>query len=101
MKKNQIIDNIMNYIKDNGGINKTNEQWYVGISENATASLFIDHNSDIKNRTCIFEVAESNKKAREIEEFFINTLKTDGGSEGGNHNAIMVYAYKKTPTTKP
>jgi len=97
MEKNQIIGEILNYMNKNGGPGK---QWYVGISDDAPTRLFTDHKVET-NGVHIYLIAESNKEAREIEAFFINKIRTDGGPGGGDKESKMVYAYKKTTLTNP
>lgn len=74
--------------------------WYVGIASDPKQRLFTDHNVDEKNGAWIYREAENSTAAREVEEYFINTLSTDGGSGGGDYSTKYVYAYKKTSYTK-
>jgi hypothetical protein len=54
-----------------------------------------------ENSWWIFREASSSIIAREVENYFVNTLGTDGGSGGGDQSSIYVYAYKKTSSTNP
>lgn len=53
-----------------------------------------------KNDTWIYREAEYESVAREIEDYFVNTLGTDGGTGGGNY-PDSVYTYKKNSHTEP
>lgn len=88
---------IKDHIKSRGG---AHSDWYVGIAADAPQRLFNDHNVDKKNGCWIFRECESSSSAREVEEYFLNTLGTDGGTGGGDQSTRFVYAYKKTSYTK-
>lgn len=96
--QNQIIENILSHIRRCGG--QYNE-WYVGISRDAKSRLFNDHKVSQTLDAWIFETARTHSEAREIENYFINVIGTDGGPGGGNSTARMVYAYKKAYLTNP
>jgi len=96
--KEVIIKEIKGHIEKSG---YPYSSWYVGISEDAKRRLFTDHNVQEKNAWWIYREASSNQVAREIEEYFVKTLRTDGGLGGGGEDADMVYAYKKGPNTNP
>lgn len=72
--------------------------WYVGIASDARDRLFNGHQVR-EQGIWIFNNAGSEASAREIEKYFINTLKTQGGSGGGDNNTTMVYAYLISNTT--
>lgn len=72
--------------------------WYVGIATNPEQRLYEEHNVD-KNGLCVYREAENSNIAREIEEYFVNILGTDGGGGGGDNTTRFVYAYKKTAYT--
>ena len=95
--KESIKVDIKAYIQNNGG---AYSDWYVGIASDPKERLFTDHNVSEKGGEWIHREAESSSAAREVEEYFINTLGTDGGSGGGDYSTKSVYAYKKTSTTK-
>ncbi|PIQ92489.1 MAG: hypothetical protein COV70_00475 [Parcubacteria group bacterium CG11_big_fil_rev_8_21_14_0_20_39_22] len=95
--KESIKVDIKAYIQNNGG---AYSDWYVGIASDPKERLFTDHNVSEKGGAWIYREAESSSAAREVEEYFINTLGTDGGSGGGDYSTKSVYAYKKTSTTK-
>ena len=95
--KNIIINDIKNHISKNGG---SYSDWYVGIATNPKDRLFQDHNVNQNGDAWIFRQAESESIAREIEDYFVNTLNTDGGTGGGD-NPDSVYAYKKKSHTDP
>lgn len=94
--KESIKADIKAYIQKNGSVYS---DWYVGIASDPRARLFNDHNVSEKGGAWIYREAESSNAAREVEEYFINTLGTDGGSGGGDYSTKSVYAYKKTSTT--
>ena len=96
--KQQIIQEINAHIKQEGSGYKA---WYVGISKDARNRLFNDHNVPEKNSWWIHREASSSQVAREIEDYFVNTLHTDGGTGGGDQSSKYVYAYKKTTSTNP
>jgi hypothetical protein len=73
----------------------------VGISEDARKRLFAEHNVNEAGDQWIFDIANTHDEAREIEDYFIDALGTDGGEGRGDQSAEMVYAYKKNPCTKP
>jgi len=76
------------------------QNWYVGIATDPEDRLFNDHKVTEKNGWYIFRHAESSVIAREIEEYFIETVGTAGGQGGGDSLTKSVYAYKKTSNTE-
>lgn len=96
--KEEIIDDIKSYIiKREGGYSK----WYVGIAEDAQKRLFEDHGVREEGNPWIYRTANSSSIAREVEEYFVNVMGTDGGLGGGGEDTKMVYAYKKQIYTDP
>ena len=78
--KETIKSEVKEHIRSCGG---KYSEWYVGIASGPRQRLFNDHDVDEKNGSWIFRKCESSDVARDIEEYFINTLGTDGGSGGG------------------
>jgi hypothetical protein len=97
MDKIVIIKEMLSYMRANGGPDKS---WYVGISQDARKRLFTDHNVSKDQGIWIDLTADTASIAREVEDFFINQVKTDGGAGSGDIAANKVYAYKKTPSTR-
>lgn len=98
MNKDQIIREISDYIKSKGGFPN---EWYVGITNNAEDRLFKEHNVDKEKGVRIWRTANTEDEARQIERYFLEAVRTDGGPGGGSHAARQVYAYKKTWRTSP
>ena len=96
--KQEIIDDIKSHIQKRGG---ENSDWYVGISKDARDRLFSDHSVKEKKDIWIYRKASSSQTAREIEDYFVNTVGTDGGTGGGDNSSDTVYAYKKARHTNP
>ena len=96
--KQDIINDLDAYIKDGGG---GYPAWYVGIASDADDRVFSDHKVKEKGDWWIFRQASTSAVAREIEDYFVNTLGTDGGSGGGDTGTDTVYAYKKASHTHP
>ncbi len=94
-QKAEIIQSFKDYMAKNG---EEYSDWYVGIASDPKKRLFNDHNVRENPGIWIYDDAETQKIAREIEEYFIN-LGTDGGSGGGDSSTTYVYAYKKTAYT--
>jgi hypothetical protein len=93
-----IISDIKAHIQKGGGRYR---DWYVGITENPRHRLFNDHGVHEKGDWWIYRQASSAAAARRIEDYFVNTLGTDGGLGGGDEDAVYVYAYKKNSHTRP
>lgn len=94
----QIKTEIKNYMADSGGVYNS---WYVGVSKNPKNRLFNDHKVDEKVDSWIYLRAFSSDAARNVEDYFVNTLGTDGDVGGGDEDADYVYAYKKNTHTNP
>lgn len=96
--KEEIINDIKAQIKKS---DSAYSSWYTGISKDARDRLFNGHKVKEKGAWWIYRQASSTQIAREIENYFVNTLGTDGGPGGGDEDADMVYAYKKKSYTDP
>jgi hypothetical protein len=96
--KQQITTDISAHMKKGGG---SYSSWYVGISKDPRDRLFSQHKVQEDGDWWIYRQAISGATARDVEEYFINTLKTDGGPGGGDQTADYVYAYKKSSHTDP
>ena len=96
----ETIVDIQSYINKNSGTcNYVN--WYVGINKNPIDRLLNNHKIKEKYDLWIWRQTSSPDIAQKIESYFINILKTDGGTGGGNEGADWVYAYRKNSYTKP
>lgn len=98
MEKEQIKREILAHINKEGSKKKT---WYVGITEDIEQRLFGDHKVPKQNAWRIYKEADNFEDAREIENYFIETIGTDGGTGGADEDAKYIYAYKKTDQTEP
>ncbi|MHC4709065.1 MAG: hypothetical protein ACYTA3_01200 [Planctomycetota bacterium] len=96
--KQEIINDLDAYIRDGGG---GYSAWYVGIASDARDRLFSDHKVKEKGDLWILRRASFSAVAREIQDYFVNTLGTDGGAGRGVVLIDMVYAYKKASHTNP
>jgi hypothetical protein len=98
MNKEEIIEKISEHIKTRGGVP---HDWYVGISQNPERRLPVNHKVDMGKDKWIYIPTNSDQEAREIEDYFVKRIGTDGGPGGGDDGAKMVYAYKKARHTEP
>ena len=96
--KQEIINDLDAYIKDGGG---GYAAWYVGIASDARDRLFNNHKVKEKGDSWVFRQTSFSAVAREIEDYFVNTLGTGGGARRGVVFTDMVYAYKKASHTDP
>jgi hypothetical protein len=88
---------IKDHIQNRGGAYSS---WYVGIASDVKQRLFTDHNVDEKNGQWAWAECENADAARDVEDYFVNTLGTKGGPGGGDSTTKFVYAYKITSSTK-
>ena len=99
--KRKIISDINYYIQ----ISRENSRnWYVGVSKDACNSLFCEHMVKEKDSWWLYKQAYSSQSAREVRDYFIKILGTDGNTDSdgdGDDTADMIYAYIKTKHTKP
>jgi len=75
-------------------------EWYVGIASNGRDRVFNQHG--VKERTdkwIICQPLPTSTEAREVEAYFVDDLKTDGGKSGGDETTRTVYAYHKEAHT--
>lgn len=93
--KQEIIDDIANYFK---GI--AYNKCYIGITSDVDSRLFGDHNVSKDEGHWVYRTASSHTVAREVEKHFLAS-GMDGGSGGGDESSRIVYAYKKTSSTRP
>ncbi len=96
--KQEIINEILGHMRLCGG---NYRDWYVGISKDPRDRLFNGHCANRPIDSWIYRAASSSLAAREVEDYFVNRLGTDGGPGGGDHNSAFVYAYKKAIHTNP
>ena len=93
----QIVDDIEAHIASRGG---AYSEWYVGITRDPEQRLFTDHNVNRNTDKWFYKKATSSTSARNIENYFINSHGTDGGTGGGDDNTDYVYAYRKNSHTR-
>jgi len=96
--KQEIINDLDAHMKDGGG---GYPAWYVGIASDARDRLFNDHKVKEKGDSWVFRQTSFSGVAREIQDYFVDTLGTDGGAGKGVVFTDMVYAYKKASHTDP
>jgi hypothetical protein len=96
--KPEIISDIKAYMEKGGGNYRA---WYVGVSNDGRDRLFNGHRVRENGDWWIYRQATSSQAARDVEDYFVNTLGTDGGLGGGDYTADKVYAYKKAAHTNP
>lgn len=75
MFKAQIIKQITTHIRIRGGLPS---DWYVGVNQNPESRLLINHRVDIVKDQCILIPANSDQEAKEILDYFIKCIGTDG-----------------------
>jgi hypothetical protein len=97
-EESELIGKIKNHIADRGG---SYSEWYVGIAKDPKQRLFKDHNVNEDTDKWIHVGASSSTVARNVEDYFVSKLGTDGGSGGGDSSTIHVYAYRKNSHTDP
>jgi len=74
--------------------------WYVGITATPETRLFNDHRISKRFDKWVCVECTNSESARNTEEALLR-LGCDGGSSGGNKTSNYVYAYFKTPSSKP
>lgn len=97
VKAQTIVDEIAEHILKQGG---QTSSWYAGITSDVDQRVFGDHSVPRKNHWRIHRKAMSADHARAAEKSLLD-WGCDGGSGGGDDSAIYVYAYLKSPKTRP
>ena len=93
----EAYNDITQHIAKQGG---KHSSWYCGITGDIESRLFGDHNVPKKDHWYIYRECNNATSARNVEKTLLND-GCDGGSGGGDDNAIFVYAYLKTSVTEP
>lgn len=94
----EAYDEILAHIQKQGG---SFSSWYCGITENIKNRLFGDHKVPENNHRFTYKKCINSEAARSVEKAFLQN-GCDGGTGGGDDDAVFVYAYlKKTGVTDP
>jgi len=93
----QIFGGIKGYIDKQG---EPYHAWYGGIASDLKTRLFIHHNVSEANGKWVYDQCSTNQDARDVVAALLN-LGCDGGSGDEDQSSTYIYAYLKTPNTKP
>lgn len=93
MTAQQIHSVFISYLVANFG-SDTRANWYIGIASDIEQRLFGDHNVDRNSRDWIWREAFDANHARTAENLLLDQ-GYDGGSGGGDHATVYVYAFRK------
>lgn len=85
-----IIDDIKNYIQK---IGRDYNDWYISISEDVQDIVL--NIIKINSHFWMYKEAVFPQIAREVVNYFLSKLETDGSMEGGDSLSYIVYVYKK------
>ena len=75
--------------------------FYVGITNDIRRRLFDEHKLDEERDRYIHQFYETVDEARQVEAFFLNDMRLDGGSGGGEEDSHYVYIYLKSDSSDP
>ncbi|MEM6899561.1 MAG: hypothetical protein AAF583_07325 [Pseudomonadota bacterium] len=92
-----VVDEIAAHIQKQGG---APSDWYAGITSNVEQRVFGDHSVPRKDHWRIHRCAKSSDDARAAEKALLD-WGCDGGGGGGDDSSVYVYAYLKSPGTRP
>ncbi len=96
-EESELIQIIKDHIASRGG---SYSEWYVGIAKDPEQRLFVDHNVNENTDKWIHKETSSSTIARNVEDYFVNKLHTDGDVGGGDNTTKHVYAFRKNSHTK-
>ena len=92
-----ILVEMQAHIRQQGG---KPSDWYAGVTSDIEQRLFTEHKVPKKDHWYIYRRALTADDARAVEKAFLDS-GCDGGTGGGQDDAVFVYAYLKTPVTDP
>jgi len=98
MTKNDIINEITDYINSSCPNNTPYSQLYIGIANDGEDRVFNDHCVDKDKDVWIICPSDTEQIARDVEKHFLN-LGMDGGT-GGGKNINYVYCFLQNEHTK-
>lgn len=73
--------------------------FYIGITNNVTRRLFMEHNVSKNNAWWIYREAIDKATAQKVEEYYL-AKGMEGDTGGGSDDTTYVYCYEITNTTK-
>lgn len=92
-----IVMEILEFIQMEGG---QPNMWYVGVTDDAQRTLFHEHDVHYQDDAWIYRTTQSAIEAQRVEEYFME-YGMDGRRRGKHPGPFMVYAYRKSISTKP
>jgi len=93
--KSEILDDFQSFMSKHGANYK---EWYVGTAEDPKAQMFKVHGFQNGDKG-LYRQANSELQAAEVAEFFTNMGSK--GDDSVKRGADCVYAYKRSPHTRP
>lgn len=93
----EAYNEILNHIQKQGSVFSS---WYCGITENIENRLHGDHKVPKENHWLIYIECVNSNSARSVEKTLLDK-GCDGGTGGGDNDAVFVYAYLRTSITSP
>ena len=96
--REKMIADIRQFMQKYGG---SPEDYYVGVTDDAPISLFVDRAVKERGDTWTYGEATSSQSAQYIEDYCVDRCGTDGGNDGADKGMRFVYIYKKAPHTTP
>jgi hypothetical protein len=97
LQKDAAIERLIRYIQSIE-IAPIWESWYVGITDDPTRRLYLEHKAPA-TKSVIVSV-DSGSTARSVEKYLIDRYGMEG-NPGGDENPHYVYVFKKSADTDP
>ena len=92
-----IVMEMLEFIQREGGHPKT---WYVGVTDDPQGRFFDEHQLHYQNDAWIYRTAVSAIEAQRVEEYFLE-YGLDGRKGISRPDCLVVYAYRKSISTRP
>jgi hypothetical protein len=92
-----IVMEMLEFIQSEGGRPKT---WCVGVTNDPRQRLFDEHQVHYQNDAWIYRTAASESEAQSVQAYFLEFGLNEVGGDWRS-GSRMIYAYRKSISTKP